>query len=192
MKNKLENPKRIAELRPEETLKKVGLQENHVLCDVGAGSGIFTIPAAKITKNIVYALEINPEMLLLIEEKAKNAGLSNIQTVKVANNQFNLEKDSVDIVLMVTVLHEINDKPVILEQIKKILKDDGKLVIIEFHKQDTSMGPPAAHRLSQAEVRDLCETRGLAIRERFVLGDNFYCLVFTKIEKFNGALKYSR
>lgn len=111
MKNKLENPKRIAELKPEETLIKVGLQENHVLCDVGAGSGIFTIPAAKTTQNTVYALEINPEMLLLIEEKAKNASLSNIQTVKVTNNQLNLKENSVDIYLMVTVLHEIDDKP---------------------------------------------------------------------------------
>jgi len=60
---KFENPVRIKELKPIETLIRIGLKENHVVCDIGAGSGIFTIPASMITKNKVYALEINDAML---------------------------------------------------------------------------------------------------------------------------------
>jgi len=57
--NKLENLESIAELSPKETLLRIGLGEQDIICDIGAGSGIFTIPAARITKNTAFALEIN-------------------------------------------------------------------------------------------------------------------------------------
>ncbi len=64
--NKLENPERLAELSPKETLMKIGLGEQDVICDIGSGSGIFTIPAAQITANTVFALDINNEFLDII------------------------------------------------------------------------------------------------------------------------------
>jgi|GEM_PF-2602649 len=64
--NKLENPDRLAELSPKETLMRIGLGEQDIICDIGAGSGIFTIPAARITANTVFALDINDEFLDII------------------------------------------------------------------------------------------------------------------------------
>jgi 2-polyprenyl-3-methyl-5-hydroxy-6-metoxy-1,4-benzoquinol methylase len=65
--SRLDNPVRLAELNPEATLKRFGFQGGQVLCDIGAGSGIFTIPAARMTTQKVLALDINPEMLAAIE-----------------------------------------------------------------------------------------------------------------------------
>lgn len=175
---KFENPVRLEELKPKETLQRIGLQEDHVLCDFGAGSGIFTLPAAKITKNKVYALEINDDMLTIIAEKAKNEGISNIETIKVHNDHFDLEDGSVDIVLMVTVLHEIQNKHAVLEETKRLLNDNGKFAVIEFHKRETPMGPPPAHRMGKNEVLNLLGNSGFKVIEDFDLGDNFYCLVF--------------
>jgi len=175
---KYENPLRLKELNPVETLKKIGLEEKQVLCDIGAGSGVFTIPAAKITKSKVYALEINDEMLSVIGEKAKIENIKNIELIYVDGNKFDLEDNSIDIVLMVTVLHEIENTKIFLDEVKRILTENAKVAIIEFYKRETPMGPSVDHRMEKEEVIRLLYTIGLEVNEEFVLGDNFYCVVF--------------
>jgi len=177
---KFENPIRMQELKPEDTLEKVGLAANHVLCDIGAGTGIFTIPAAKITKKKVYAIDIQDEMLAIIGDKAKAEGIGNIERIKVSDERYPMTDGSVDIALMVTVFHEIKNKSGLLQEITRILKDTGKMVIIEFHKRQTPMGPPVERRLAKDEVIEKLTHAGLMVREEFDLGDNFYCLVFEK------------
>jgi len=179
---RFENPARLEELRPRETLERIGLQENDVLSDFGAGSGVFTIPAAKMIRNTVLALEIQEELLALIAEKAQSEGLRNIELIKVSDNNLPVRDNSVDIVLLVTVLHEITEPAVFLEEVKRLLKNRGKLAVIEFHKRQTPMGPPLAQRLSREEVKELLSQRGFVMQEEFDLGDNFYCLVFLKDE----------
>ena len=71
---------------------------------------------------------------------------------------------------------------VFLEEVKRLLKNRGKLAVIEFHKRQTPMGPPLAQRLSREEVKELLSQRGFVMQEEFDLGDNFYCLVFLKDE----------
>lgn len=180
IQTKLENAERLAELRPEETLKKIGLGEHDIICDIGAGSGIFTIPAAKITSNSVFALDINDELLGVITEKAREESLTNIFTVKVTGDGYNIETGSVDFVMLVAVLHEINNKANFLAEIKRIVKSTGKLVVIEFHKQQTPMGPPVIHRISRDEVAAICNEYGFRKSDEFSMGDNYYCLVLKK------------
>lgn len=175
---KLENPLRLSELNPSKTLKRIGLLANHTICDIGAGSGIFTLPAARITKNKVYALEISDEMLSVIGDKAKAEGYTNIELVKVKGESFGLADHSIDIALMVTVLHEIRDKAVMLAEIKRILNDNGRLAVIEFHKKETSLGPPPSHRIGLDEMINIVKCAGFMESDSFDLGDNFYCLVF--------------
>ena len=181
---KFENPIRLEELKPEATLKRIGLQEDHVLCDIGAGSGIFTIPAARITKNKVYALEINEEMLSVIGEKAKSEGITNIELIKVKGDHFDLIDHSIDVVLLVTILHEIQNTTVFLEKVKTILKDNGKIVVIEFHKRETPMGPPIGHRMGKDDMIDGFKKIDFIISEEFNLGENFYCSVFQYLNSF--------
>ncbi|SMC78454.1 class I SAM-dependent methyltransferase [Papillibacter cinnamivorans] len=171
-------PGRVKELDPEATLKRIGLRDGGVFCDIGAGSGVFTVPAARITKNKVYALELNDAMLSVIREKAEGGLLSNIEAKKVTSEDFFMEDHSVDIALMATVLHEITDKAGFLGNVKKMLKADGRAAVIEFHKRATPMGPPVTHRIDQADVTGWMRDAGLPLLEQFDLGENFYCLVF--------------
>lgn len=175
---RMENPIRVAELDPIGTLRRIGISENDMICDVGAGSGIFTIPAAQITKNKVYALEIDDEMLEVIGEKTKSLGLSNIERMKVSGDTFPIEDHTVDFALMVTVFHEIENKPVFLSETKRMLKNDGKIMVIEFHKRETPMGPPTEHRIEESEVKKYFGEFGFSVAENFDLGDNFYCFIF--------------
>ena len=177
---KLEDPKRLEELNPLKTLHRLGIEENHVLCDVGAGSGIFTVAAATMTKSTVFALEVDKEMLNLIEEKAKQNDLTNIRPIEVRDDRYDIDNDSVDIVLLVTVLHEIDNKAAMLREINRILKAEGKFAVIEFHKGETPMGPPMTLRLDKTEVEAIAGKNGFAKIDNFDLGENMYCLVFKK------------
>ncbi|WP_018306909.1 class I SAM-dependent methyltransferase [Desulfitobacterium hafniense] len=181
--NKLENPKRLEELNPKVTLERIGFKENYVLCDIGAGSGVFTIPAAKMTENVVYALEANPEMLKIIEGKANDEMITNINYIYVDSDHFNIKAKSVDVVLLVTVLHEIEGISSFMKEVERLLNDYGKIAVIEFHKRETPMGPPISHRISKEEVLAALHDIDFESQDDFELGDNFYCITFTRKSK---------
>lgn len=178
---KFENPVRLAELSPIDTLKRIGLNDGMAVCDIGAGSGVFTLPAAQLTKNTVYALDVNEGALTTIREKALTLGLDNIKTVKVSGDRLDLADSTADIVLMVTVLHEIENRPPFVSETARLLKTGGKAAVIEFHKRETPMGPPVWHRIDEDEVMELFAAAGFRAEDRFPLGENFYCQVFVKI-----------
>lgn len=177
---KLENPVRLAELNPPVTLEKIGLGQNHTLADIGAGSGIFTMPAARITRNKIYALELDEAMLAIMGEKAVKEGLTNIELLHVRGNSLAIPDQTVDIVLLVTVLHEISEQGGFLQEIRRITRDKAKVAIIEFHNRETPMGPPVGRRLGKEDVTSLLSENGWQVAKDFDLGDNFYCLVFHK------------
>lgn len=176
--HKFENPVRIAELSPKSTLMKAGFKENMILCDIGAGTGIFSFPATKISSNNIYALEISDSMIELLKKRITEQNTKNLIIKKVDCNVLPLGNNSCDMAIMVTVLHEIEDKECMLNEIKRVLKEKGKLMIIEFHKRKTPMGPPIDHRLSEECVEKICNDNQLKTIEKFSLGDNFYCAIF--------------
>ncbi len=179
--NKLENSARLAELDPKGTLTKAGLKDGMSLCDIGAGSGIFTFPAAKISKGAIYALEVSDDMIEILKKRAEEKRLSNVIVKKVESETLPLEDGICDMAIMVTVLHEIEDQETMLREIKRVLKEKGRLVIIEFHEKGTPIGPPEGHRLSQKEAEKLCKTGGYQTEECFSLGENFYCLILRAV-----------
>lgn len=154
------------------------MQDNDLVCDIGAGSGIFTIPAARITRNKVYAVDINDEMLSVINRKAVAEGITNIELIKVKDDHFQIMDHYIEIALLVTVLHEIHNPTVFLTEIKRILKNNGKIAVIEFHKRETPMGPPIGHRMGKDKVIDQLINIGFIVNQDFDLGDNYYCLGF--------------
>lgn len=175
MKNKLENPKRVAELNPKDTLERIGLKDDDTFCDVGAGTGIFTFAAAKITKGKIYSVEISDEMLAILEKNAKEL---NAENVAVVNDMKMVPESSCKVVLLCTVLHEVTDVPEIMDNIARILIKGGVLSVIEFHRCQTPMGPPIEHRLDSLKLDEMMHNYGLSKINQFTLGENFYCSVF--------------
>lgn len=178
---KFENQIRVAELNPKNSLIKAGFKENMVLCDIGAGTGIFTFPAAEISSNDIYALEISDSMLELLTNRIVERNTKNLRIKKVDSNILPLEDNSCDMAIMVTVFHEIENKESMLDEITRILKQGGKLMIIEFHKRETPMGPPFDHRISEEYVEKISNSHGLKTINKFSLGDNFYSLIFQSL-----------
>jgi len=175
---KLENPDRIQELNPVQTLRRIGLRDGLTVADIGAGSGVFALPAAQITSGRVSVLEISDEMLASIAGKAENQNIGNIELIKVESDYLDIADHTIDIALMVTVMHELPDRGSMLAEVKRILKEAGRLAIIEFHKRHTPMGPPLERRLDQEALADDAQKHGFALVDSFELGENMYCLVF--------------
>lgn len=178
MIKKLEKEARVLELNPVETLGKVDFKDPLVLCDLGAGTGVFAFEAAKISSGDIFALEISDEMLELLESRKVKYESKNVIVKKVENNLLPLEDGSCDLVLMVTVFHELDEKEVILEEVRRVLGEKGKMLIIEFHKRPTPMGPPLNHRIGEEEVEAICKAKEFEKLESFSLGENFYGILF--------------
>ena len=102
------------------------------MLDFGCGTGDFSIPAAKIAgkKGKIYALDCHPRQLQVVEKRAKKAGITNIQTI-LSENKVNLPDNSLDVVWMCDVLHEIRDKRGVLAEANRILNQGGSLIVYD-------------------------------------------------------------
>jgi len=141
---------------------------------------LFSFPAAKISKNTIYAVEVSEHMIELLAQRVSESSIANLIIKRVDSTLLPLEDDSCDMAIMVTVLHELADKELMLKEIKRIVKHSGKLMIIEFHHRITPMGPPVDNRLAQEYVEEICNKNGWNTLCQTSLGDNFYRSIFEK------------
>ena len=179
---KLNSEERKRLLSPYETLTKLGYQKDQDFADIGCGTGLFTLPAAEIggQKAIVYAIDISEEMLMDVKQYAQEAGLHQIQTVISDEYDMKIKENSVDFVLICTVLHEIEDKRRFLAEAKRICKSNGKMAIIEFNETQTNYGPPLSHRLGRLYVKELLSELGLLNIDEMNFPEAFYAVTAIK------------
>ncbi|HEY5556605.1 class I SAM-dependent methyltransferase [Acetobacterium sp.] len=151
-KSKLDNEWRRENLQSEATLLSLGLTPEDSMADIGCGIGYFTIPAAQIVNNQVFALDTSEEMLEEVNQRMVAAGLANVTTLKTDEYDLKIPIESVSFALLALVLHEIDDKKRMITEIHRILKPEGRIAVIEWIKEDTEMGPPCAHRIGKEDV----------------------------------------
>lgn len=175
MIHKLDNPQRIEELNPPMTLARIGLKSTDTICDIGAGTGIFTFAAAEMTEGKVYAVDISSDMREILKER------NQFEQVKILYEITKVPDHSCQIVLLCTVLHELKEVSQMASEINRILTEDGRLAIIEFIKAKTPMGPPPERRLSEADVSEMLSCEGFSSFEHYDLGENLYCTLFKKV-----------
>jgi ubiquinone/menaquinone biosynthesis C-methylase UbiE len=174
---KLDSPERRKELPPQETLERFGLRNigGTTFLDIGCGIGYFTVPAAQIlTGGNVIGIDVLDEMLEHAWERCDE--LTNIDFRKSEPCSFPVDDNSVDIAFMANVLHEVEDKVKYLLEVKRVLKVEGELYIIEWEKRKMEQGPPVEHRLGNDEVRLMCEKAGFKEAVEVEVSKNLYGL----------------
>jgi SAM-dependent methyltransferase len=162
----LDRPERESEENPEAALDALGLNAGMVVADIGAGTGYMSLRIARRVgpTGKVYANDLQPEMLRLLRLNAARAKLNNVETVLGGPSDPKLPKGQIDLVLLVDVYHEFSDPQSMLRGIRESLKPDGRLVLLEYRKEDPSIPIRPEHKMSVAEVRTELEPAG------FVLG----------------------
>lgn len=162
--NKLDNPERRKLLPPEEILAPLGIGGRDDVADIGAGPGFFAIPAARMTQGTVYGVDVEPQMLEYLREKAAEAGAANVKPVQSDAESIDLPDASVDKAICAFVLHEVADLQKGLAEIKRILRPDGRLLVLEWEKKETESGPPVEERLDAAELQPAIKSFGFKTR----------------------------
>ncbi len=178
-------PSTGAFLYPEQIVKSFDLEPGDHVADFGAGHGYFTIPMAKTVggDGKVYALDIQKPTLEAIKARAKPEHLFNIETIWT---DLDLPRGSklrdrfIDFVLISNILFQSENRKNILEEAQRILREGGRMALVEWDPSQTRLGPPAQDRVSKETTRELAEQAGFTLIKEFEAGAYHYGLLFKK------------
>ncbi len=178
-RERLEHPDRLRLLPPRDLLTRAGLREGMVVADVGCGPGFFTLPAAQLVgpAGRVYAIDIRREMLEIVQDKARDAGLLKIETVLGEESGIPLSDQVAQVVLLAFVLHEAVDPGAFTREVARILAPGGNLLLLEWKKEEMPAGPPVRDRITPEEAEMRLTSAGLRIVDRFEPNAYHYGLI---------------
>ena len=151
----LERPERVVEERPELLLSALELKPGMTVADIGAGTGYYSWRMAQRVgaSGTVYAVDIQPEMIRLLEQQMSRRRAANVKAVLGEPTDPGLPPASVDLALMVDVYHEFEYPYEMLAAIVRALKPDGRLVFVEFRAGDAAVPIKPLHTMTDAQVR---------------------------------------
>ena len=165
---------------PSEVLKQLKLKKDMIAADFGCGSGGWALPLAKkLEEGIIYAIDILEEPLSALRARAKLEKILNIEIIRAdVEKRTPLSSNSVDLVLMTDLLFECEDKKMVLEEGKRVLKPGGKILMVDW-KIDATIGPEEG-RISTEEVKKIAKDLNLKLEKEFEAGIYHWGLIFTK------------
>jgi SAM-dependent methyltransferase len=151
----LERPERELEERPELMVQSLALKPGDAAVDLGAGTGYFTRRLAREVgpKGIVYAVDLQPEMLVRLTNDTARLGLTNVRAVLATIEDPKLRPRSADLVLMVDVYHELSHPYEVMTRVCAALKPRGRVAFVEYRAEDPEVPIKRLHKLSEAQLR---------------------------------------
>jgi ubiquinone/menaquinone biosynthesis C-methylase UbiE len=150
----LDRPDREQEERPDLLVEELHLDPAMTVADIGAGSGYLERRLAPLLSHgKIDAVDVQPEMVELLRELARQPGMQNIVPVQGAARDVGLPASSVDLVVMVDVYHELAFPAEILRSIVRALKPGGRLVFVEYRGEDPKVAIKPLHKMTVAQIR---------------------------------------
>jgi ubiquinone/menaquinone biosynthesis C-methylase UbiE len=155
-------PERIEEEQPDRMLAALDIKPGSTVADVGAGIGYHAWRLAKLVgpSGKVLAEDIQPEMLRMLRQNISDRKLTNVQPILGTEKDPKLPAGQVDLVLMVDVYHEFADPTAMMQAIRRSLKADGRVVLVEFRKEDPNVPIRPEHKMTTQQVRNEIEPLG--------------------------------
>jgi 2-polyprenyl-3-methyl-5-hydroxy-6-metoxy-1,4-benzoquinol methylase len=163
---RFDDPERDAWQKPDEVIAALALRPNDVVADVGAGTGYFTVRLAKaVPDGKVLASDVEPDMVRYLRERAAKDGLANVVAVQGEATDPKLPERA-NVILIVDVLHHVEDRRAFLTTLAGQLADGGRIVVVDFEPDAPAdgPGPPREHRLTTAAVVKEAAVAGLRAR----------------------------
>ena len=158
----LTRPERIQEENPDRMLAALEIKKGSVVADVGAGVGYHVWRLAEIVgpTGKVIGEDIQSGMIQLLKKNIEDRKLRNVEVILGTPNDPRLPAKPLDLVLMVDVYHEFSEPVTMMKHIQNALKPDGRVVLVEFRKEDPSVPIQPLHKMSVQEVRSELEPLG--------------------------------
>ncbi len=166
---------------PLKNLKAFGLKEDNIVADLGAGTGFYSIAAGTIaTRGKVYAVEVQKDFLDTIKNKIKEARLGNVEIIwgnveKIGGTK--IGDGVVDVVVASNVLFQIEDKEKFVEEVKRILKQKGRILLIDWSESSIMNGTSV---VSKDKARVMFEKQGFLLEREINAGDYHYGMILIK------------
>ena len=150
-------------------LKNLGAKKGMTICDLGCGNGFYSLRLAEIVgkDGKILAVDIQPEMLHLLELRAKEENVSNIRPVLGTLSNPHLPTAAVDLILCVDVYHELSHPERMLDHLHKSLKPDGQIVLVEFRAEDPDVPIKKLHKMSKDQCIKELAANGFALKRSF-------------------------
>ncbi len=167
---------------PDRVLESLKIAKGSSVCDLGCGNGYFTLRMARHVgpEGTVYGVDIQKEMLELLKRRAETEGIENVVRVLGTPTDPKLPPQSVDLVLMVDVYHELSQPAEVLRNIRKALTDRGRIALVEYRGEDPSVPIKHLHRLTEGQARAELEAQGFRWLETKSFLKNQHIFVFEK------------
>jgi ubiquinone/menaquinone biosynthesis C-methylase UbiE len=181
-KKTLEQPSRVDNLKVDEIVTRIALKPGQVVADLGAGTGLFSVPLAKAVGPMgrVYAVEIDKGFFRQIEDKAKQQHLSNITTVSGEFSDPKLPARDVDVAFMHDVLHHVQDRTTYLKNAVRYLKPSGRFVVVDYQAAQSPHKDQPELIVSEEQATTWMKEAGLGKVERIALFPDKYFLIFSR------------
>ena len=178
----LERPERELEEHPDAAIAVLQLKPGMVVADVGAGTGYFTLRMARkvAPTGRVFAVDIQPEMLTMLRKNANKAKLANIEYVLGTESDPKLPAGKLDVIVMVDVYHEFSQPQRMLENMRTALKDDGRLILLEYRKEDPAVPIRLEHKMTVQEAKTEVEAEGFRLDQVLKTLPRQHVLIFRK------------
>ena len=178
----LDRPEREAEEAPSLLIRSLKLKPGMAIADIGAGSGYLSFPMAKLVapSGKVYAVDIQQEMLDIIKKRARVRRLSNVVPVLGTISDPKLEKDSIDLIIMVDVYHEFDHPWEMTTAMVKALKPGGRLVFVEYRREDPNVPIKLVHKMSVEQVRKEMSIHSLKWVKTLTILPRQHIIIFQK------------
>jgi ubiquinone/menaquinone biosynthesis C-methylase UbiE len=180
----LERPERVEEERPDQVVDQMKLKPADVVADIGAGTGYFSFRISRVVKQgKVFAVDIQPEMLGVIEKRKKESKTDNVIAVKSEETDAKLPDNSVDVVLLVDVYHEFSFPREMMLSVVKAMKPGGRVVQIEYRGEDPDVPIKLLHKMTVAQARKEMAAVGLVWKETKTFLPQQHFIVYEKSVK---------
>jgi len=179
----LNRPGRIQEEMPDLVVENMGLASDDVVADIGAGSGYFSFRIAKLVPDgKVMAVDIQPEMLQMIEERKLADGVTNIEGVKGEVDNPKLAPNSINAAIMVDAYHEFSHPYEMIKGLYEALKPGGRLFFLEYRGEDPSVPIRPLHKMTEEQVVKEMSVFNLEWTDTLDFLPWQHMMIFTKVE----------
>jgi ubiquinone/menaquinone biosynthesis C-methylase UbiE len=177
----LERNERVDEEEPDVAIEVLKIPKGASVADIGAGSGYMTVRLAKRVgpTGTVYANDVQPQMLEMLRRRLEKEKIANVTLVQGAVDDPKLPPASVDLELMVDVYHEFSQPQAMLRGLRQALKPGGRLVLLEYRKEDPSIPIRLEHKMTVAEAKMEVEAEGFTLSKVDESLPRQHILIFT-------------